>query len=580
MNKWFVKSNRKNYAKIGEKYKIHPLIAKLLDNRDIEDLNQFIDPSPENSYHDPFLMKDMDRAVDIIKKAIADDKHIRIVGDYDQDGNSSIMTLMDGLGYFTENLSYDIPDRVEDGYGISKRIIDKAIYDGVDLIITCDNGISAIEEVSYAKEKGLELIVTDHHQTIKKDDDEVLPDADAILNPNRSDCKYPFKKLCGAGVAYKLVQAIGLSYGDSMTDFEELLQYVCMGTVCDLVDLVDENRYIVTEGLRQLNSTENYGIKSLIKASSLNKEVDAYALGYILGPAINAGGRLSTAKLGVELFLEENMDKVEAIAEKLVALNNERKKLTDDGLARAIEVIESTPIKNDDIMIVKVDGVHESVCGIIAGRIKERYNHPCLILTGTKEEEILKGSGRSIEEYNIFKGFNKFRDLFESFGGHAMACGLSIKEEKLEKFRTLVNEDSDLKQDDFAKKLYLDSSFYSDLISFDLIEELDRMEPFGKSNPAPLLGDKNLEILKLDLLGKNKNVLKFKLLSRGKPVDGIMFNEVQEKLEYLEKKYGKDKVSNLFSGLNSNVRIDIVYSPQINEYKGFKNIQLVIKDLR
>lgn len=580
MNKWFAKNNRKNYIEIGNKYKIHPLIAKLLDNRDVERLEQFINPSAENSYHDPFLMKDMQKAVSIIAKAISDNNKIRIVGDYDQDGNSSIMTLMDGLGYFTESLSYDIPDRIEDGYGISKRIIDKAIDDGIDLIITCDNGISALDEIAYAKEKNLKIIVTDHHQTIKEKDQEILPEADAVVNPQRQDCVYPFKKLCGAGVCYKLIQAMSLHYGNSLTDFEELLQYVAMGTICDIVDLVDENRYFVIEGLKQINNTENYGMQSLIKASSLNKEVDSYAVGYILGPAINAGGRLDTAKLGVELFLEENMDRIEDIAKKLVALNTERKNLTEKGLKEAIEIVENTGIKDDDILMIELHDIHESICGIIAGRIKEIYNHPCLILTETKDKDLLKGSGRSIEEYNIYEEFSKFRNLFLSFGGHPMACGLSIKKDDLAYFREKINENSQLTADDFVKKIYLDSSFYSDLIDFDLVNDIDKLKPFGKANPSPLLGDKNLKVIKMDLIGKNQNVLKFKLLKRDRLIDAIMFNEVENKLRYLEEKYGKDKISNLLAGIDENIYIDIVYSPQINEYKGFKNIQLVIKDFR
>lgn len=580
MNKWLINNRGNNFSEVSQRNNIHPLIAKILLNRNITDFQTFLNPIAENSYHDPFLMKDMDKAVDIIINAIENDQNIRIVGDYDQDGNSSTMTLLDGLGYFTDKLSYDIPNRMTDGYGISFNIIDKCIEDNIDLIITCDNGISAIEQCEYAKQNGLKIIVTDHHQTIKHDGKEIIPNADAVINPQQQSCKYPFKSLCGAGVCYKLIQAINVKKGYGMLECENLLQYVAMGTVCDIVDLKDENRYFVTKGLQEINNTDNYGLKCLIEMTGIRNGVNVYSLGFIIGPCINAAGRLDTAKLGVELFRDENMDNVEAYAKILVDLNEKRKKLTEEGFNKAVEIIENTELINDDILICNVEGIHESVCGIIAGRIKEKYNKPTLILTKSENENILKGSGRSISEYDIFKEFDEFREMFVSFGGHPMACGLSIEEEKLDEFRTKVNQRSRLTEEDFVKKILIDSSFYVDKIDFDLIEEIDRLRPFGKDNPRPILGDKNLEIIFARMIGKNKNVLKLKLLKNNKIIDAIMFSDAIEKYNYLLEKFGENVMIQLENSIASNAKIDIIYYPEINDFNNVKNIQLNLIDLR
>ena len=580
MNKWLINNRGNNFSEVSQRYNIHPLIAKILLNRNITDFQIFLNPNAENSYHDPFLMKDMDRAVDIIINAIENDQNIRIVGDYDQDGNSSTMTLLDGLGYFTDKLSYDIPNRMTDGYGISFNIIDKCIEDNIDLIITCDNGISAIEQCEYAKQNGLKIIVTDHHQTIKHDGKEIIPNADAVINPQQQSCKYPFKSLCGAGVCYKLIQAINVKKGYGMVECENLLQYVAMGTVCDIVDLKDENRYFVTKGLQEINNTDNYGLKCLIEMTGIRNGVNVYSLGFIIGPCINAAGRLDTAKLGVELFRDENMDNVEAYAKILVDLNEKRKKLTEEGFNKAVEIIENTGLINDDILICNVEGIHESVCGIIAGRIKEKYNKPTLILTKSENENVLKGSGRSISEYDIFKEFDEFREMFVSFGGHPMACGLSIEEDKLDEFRTKVNQNSRLTEEDLVKKILIDSSFFANKIDFDLIEEIDRLRPFGKANPRPILGDRDLEIIFAKIIGKNKNVLKLKLLKNNKTIDAILFSEAIDKYNYLLEKFGENVMSQLENSIACNAKIDIIYYPEINDFNNVKNIQLNLIDLR
>lgn len=580
MNKWLINNRGNNFSEVSQQNNIHPLIAKILLNRNITDFQTFLNPNAENSYHDPFLMKDMDKAVDIIINAIENNQNIRIVGDYDQDGNSSTMTLLDGLGYFTDKLSYDIPNRMTDGYGISFAIIDKCIEDNIDLIITCDNGISAISQCEYAKQNGLKIIVTDHHQTIKHDGKEIIPNADAVINPQQQSCKYPFKSLCGAGVCYKLIQAINVKKGYGMLECENLLQYVAMGTVCDIVDLKDENRYFVTKGLQEINNTDNYGLKCLIEMTGIRNGVNVYSLGFIIGPCINAAGRLDTAKLGVELFRDENMDNVEAYAKILIDLNEKRKKLTEEGFNKAVEIIENTGLINDDILICNVEGIHESVCGIIAGRIKEKYNKPTLILTKSENKNILKGSGRSISEYDIFKEFDEFREMFVSFGGHPMACGLSIEEDKLAEFRNKVNQNSRLTEEDFVKKILIDSSFYVDKIDFDLIEEIDRLRPFGKDNPRPILGDRDLEIIFAKMIGKNKNVLKLKLLKNNKTIDAILFSEAIDKYNYLLEKFGENVMSQLENNIACNANIDIIYYPEINDFNNVKNIQLNLIDLR
>ncbi|MFY9284854.1 MAG: single-stranded-DNA-specific exonuclease RecJ [Miniphocaeibacter sp.] len=580
MSKWFIKGNKVDYRLISKKYDINPIIAKLLVNRHIDekDMYKFLHPSYENSVHNPFLMKDMEKAVNILIDSINNYEHIRIVGDYDQDGNSATMTLIDGIMIYNENISYAIPHRVEDGYGISKRIVDDAVDDNVDLIITCDNGITSFEVVEYAKSKGLKVIVTDHHQVKNENGVDILPMADAVLNPNRQDCSYPFKKLCGAGVAFKLIQALYDKLDGDREYTLDLLEYVAMGTVCDVVDLVDENRYFVIEGLKRINNTENYGLKCLIEETGLKTEVNTYALGFIIGPCINAAGRLDSATLGIELFLEENMLKIEEIAKKLVSLNNERKKLTEEGLEKVENIIIEENLNKNNILIVKETSIHESIAGIIAGRIKEKYYKPTIVFTSSNEEGILKGSGRSIDEYNMFEEINKYNNMLNSFGGHPMAAGLSIKEELFNEFSKLLNENNSLEEDDLTPKIYLDSQLYANELTFDIIDEINTLEPFGKGNSKPIFGDKNVKINKLDIIGKNKNVIKFQFDIRNRLMEGIYFGDVEDLLTYLENKFKNNNKAN--TNNYTNEFVDIVYYPNINEFNGKKNIQLVIKEVR
>lgn len=401
-------------------------------------IESFINPSLEK-LHDPFLLNDMKEAIDLIIETMENGQSIRIFGDYDQDGISSTMTLLDGLLYFYDDISYDIPDRVIDGYGISDRMIDRAIEAKVSLVISCDNGITAIDQVKKLKENGIRVIITDHHQVIKESNGEwikqILPDADCVINPKRLDNTYPFDDLCGAGVSFKLMQALYQRLEGDRDYLYGLLEYVAMGTVCDVVSLTDENRIFVREGLKRINNTEKLAIKALIEENSWNKEVNAYTLGFVIGPCMNATGRLSTAKLAIDMLMEEDIDKIHSYAKKLVSLNNERKDLTSIGLEKSMEIIKDKKYYKDDIIIVDVDNIEESICGIIAGRIKEKFNKPTIIMTGSNQEGILKGSGRSIEAYNIYTEIFEIKDILESFGGHPMACGLSIKKDRVDEFR-------------------------------------------------------------------------------------------------------------------------------------------------
>ena len=581
MYKWFVKNLKENILEIGKSLKIHPVLVRLMINRKIpeDQMLDFLSPESGEFSHDPFLMKDMDKACDLLVKHIDNNSSIRIVGDYDQDGNSATLTLLDGLLFFTDNLSYAIPDRQKDGYGISAKIVETAKLDGVELMITCDNGISAKKEIEQAKALGMDVIVTDHHMVPVIDEVEDLPKADAILNPKQEDCNYPFKELCGAGVAYKLVQGLFYKLDGDLDYLKDLLEYVAMGTICDIVDLVDENRYFVVEGLKKINSTENYGMKALKRECGVEGDVTVYTIGFIMGPCINAAGRLDSATKGIELFLNENMDTVDALAKELVALNNERKDLTEEGYQKVDDYLVSQS-SLPSVLVLKEESIHESIVGIIAGRIKEKYNRPTILFTRSQDEGILKGSGRSIEEYNMYERVNEHKKLLVSFGGHSMAAGMSIEESEFYNFEKNLVDDANLTSKDLQKKIYLDSSLNIESLSFDLIEEIEKLAPFGKGNPKPLFGDKNVHLEKVELIGKNKNVLKLQVSKGNKRMIGICFNEVTEKMEYLLKKLGPKEMERLRIGVRSNHRIDIVYYPQINEFRNKKNLQLLISDLR
>lgn len=576
MTKWYIYNKKNNYLSNLKNKNITKLEALILANRDIVDpkvVDSFINPTLEK-LHDPFLLKDMEKAIDLIIETMENGESIRIFGDYDQDGISSTMTLLDGLLYFYDDISYDIPDRVIDGYGISDRMIDRAIEANVSLIITCDNGISAIDQVKKLKENGIKVIVTDHHQVSKKEEGEwveqILPQADCVINPKRLDNTYPFDDLCGAGVAFKLIQALYQKLDGDMEYLYGLLEYVAMGTVCDVVSLTDENRIFVREGLKRINNTEKLAIKALVEENSWNREVSAYTLGFIIGPCMNATGRLSTAKLAIDMLMEDDIEKIRTYAKKLVSLNNERKELTNIGLEKTLEIIKDKKYYNDDIIIVDVENIEESICGIIAGRIKEKFNKPTIIMTQSSQDGILKGSGRSIEAYNIYKEVFEIKDILESFGGHPMACGLSIKSEKVDEFRKKLNDKSKLKKDDFINIINIDAQIPIDKLSLEFAESLQRLEPFGKDNPKAKFADKNLFIKNINMIGKNNNTMKMILNKNGRDIEAIKFN-AQKDYKYLSDKFKANIIGN---------RIDAVFYPDINEFNGRRNLQVKLIDIR
>ena len=588
MEKWFVKNIKADLDLLSKQIGVNKLLCKLMVNRKLKGLNQmdsFINPSLDK-LHNPFLMADMDLGVKIILNSINNNEKIRISGDYDQDGNSAILTLYNGLSKINANVDYVIPHRIKDGYGINERIVREAKEDNVDLIITCDNGIAAFEPIKLAKELGIKVIVTDHHDLsyIEANGEKkyLLPEADAVINPKRWDCKYPFDELCGAGVAFKLIQGIYMEKNIDMEEAYKLLEFVAMGTVCDVVDLIDENRIIVKEGLERINNTTNIGLKALIKATGLeNKTINTYSLGFILGPCINASGRLDNAEIAVELFLTKDYNKAEIYANKLHSLNEERKHMTENGFNKVVDKIQRSNIKEDHVLVVYEPSVHESIAGIIAGRVKDRYYRPTFVLTKSKDENKIKGSGRSIEEYNMFEEVTKTKDLLLAFGGHPMAAGLSLSIDNLEDFRKRLNEESRLTKDDLVPKVYMDMHLPLDYISFSLVEDLKLLEPYGKGNPRPLFGEKNIKIKKAFLLGNNQNVLKLILFTKsGRTIDGIYFGDIDEFERRISNKFGIEELDKLYKGVENKIQLDIVYTPNINEYMGKRSLQVYIQNYR
>ena len=576
MANWFIYNKRENYINNSKIEGITKLDALILGNRDIVDpklVDMYINPSL-NKLHNPYDLPDMTEAIDIIIETIQENGEIRIFGDYDQDGIASVMTLLDGLLFYYDNISYDIPHRVDEGYGISSGMSDKAIEDKVSLVITCDNGITGFDQVKKLKENGIKVIVTDHHQIEKEDKDgwvdQILPDADCVINPHRLDSKYPFKDLCGAGVSFKLMQALYMKLDGDFEYLASLLEYVAMGTVCDIVSLTDENRIFVIEGLKRLNITEKYAIKVLLEEAGWNKEIDEYTLGFIIGPLMNATGRLSTAKLAIELLMEEDMDRIRQLAKELVELNNKRKNLTQEGLDKCDKLVMENSYDKGDIIVVYEPSIDESICGIVAGRIKEKYYRPTIVLTKSAEDGILKGSGRSIETYNMHKAILPFEDNLESFGGHPMACGLSIKNDMVDDFRHFLNSQSKLTKNDLEEVINIDTQIKISKLSLEFAEKLDKYRPFGKDNPRPVFANKGVDIADIQMIGKDEKTMRINLHQNGRYFNAIKFNAVDD-YEYLKLKFNNNIKGN---------KIDIVYYPDVNEFRGNKNLQLRLIDIR
>lgn len=580
--KWMLRTKKADFNEIGRKFKVDPLIARLIRNRDIvleEDIKKYLYGNKEDMYS-PYLLKDMEKAVSILEEKIKNQSKIRIISDYDVDGVISNYVLYRGLQEIGADVDYEIPDRINDGYGINERMVMKAVEDGIDTILTCDNGIAAVNQIALAKENGLTVIITDHHDVpyIMQEGSKIeqLPKADAVINPKQKECSYPFDKICGATVAYKLIQAL---YEKRGLEHDFYLEYLAIATVCDVVDLTDENRIIVKEGLKLLNATKNLGIKALIRENFKEEtELNAYHLGFIIGPCVNAAGRLEHAGEGLSLLLakdeEEAMDK----ARHLKILNDERKLLTEQGVEKAIELVETTNIKDDKVLVIYLTDCHESLAGIIAGRIREKYNKPVIVLTRSKEG--VKGSGRSIDEYSMFEKLSECRDYLDKFGGHPMAAGLSLKEENIDSFRKALNDNSGLTEENLIKKVYIDIKMPFYYISEHIIHQIECLEPFGKANEKPVFAESDVKITEARILGENKNVLKLKLVTDvGGTIEGICFkNTMEELLNQIKEKYGMDEVDKMFERRENAVRLRIIYYPSINNYKGIKTLQVTINN--
>lgn len=584
--KWLLRNRKVDLKAMSEKYKISQLLCKLMVNRDIIDeniINSYINPVYKY-LHSPKTMKDVVIAVDIIKRKIQENKKIRIIGDYDVDGIISVFILYTALKKCGANVDYEIPDRIKDGYGINENIVKVAYDEGVDTIITCDNGISAIDQIQYAKDLGLTVIVTDHHDVPFIEEDGVRTflssQADAIINPKQIECEYKFKSICGAGVAFKLMEALYEEIGMDKEECYKLIEFVAIATVCDVVDLIDENRIFVKNGLEMLNNSKNIGINALKKACGLeDKEITAYHLGFVIGPCLNASGRLDSAKKGLELLLMEDDEEAKNLAQEIVDLNDARKNMTKEGVDRAINIIDSTDINNDNILVVYIPDIHESLAGIVAGRVKEKYNKPTIILT--KSEEGVKGSARSIEEYNMFEGLLACKELLDKFGGHPMAAGLSLQEDKVDELRIALNNKCELTDEDLTRKIMIDSSLPLEYLNLHLIEELNVLEPFGKGNSKPVFGVRDSKITKAMLLGKDKNVLKLKLLTNNNiTIDAMIFNDLENFESKIIEKYGNEELDNLYNKSNNNIPMDFTFYPSINEWNGNKSIQIVVNGIR
>ena len=562
---WMLQTKRADFDGIARQFGIDPVTARVIRNRGIEgreNIERYLYGDLDSLYS-PWLLKDMRPAVDILKRKLKEGQKIRIVGDYDIDGVCSTYILYQALKRLGGNVDYAIPDRIKDGYGINESMIRAAAEDGIDTILTCDNGISAFSQIQTAKDFGMTVIVTDHHEVPADGEREILPPADAMIDPKQRSCSYPFPEICGAVVAYKLVQALYEESGVSREEWLELLEFAAIATVGDVMKLQDENRMIVKYGLKKLGHTKNLGLRKLAEKTNLDlNSITAYHIGFVIGPCLNAGGRLQTAKLALSMFLAKDEETAEELAQELKDLNDMRKDMTEHWTAEA-KVLADTQYRNDKVLVIFLPDCHESLAGIIAGRLREYCQKPAIVLT--RSEEAVKGSGRSIESYHMFQKLSEVKDLMLKFGGHPMAAGLSLLEENIDEFRRELNERSGLTEEDFKAKLWIDVPMPIDYINERLVEELKILEPFGQENEKPLFAQKQVRIRSCRVIGKNKNVVKLVLEGgSGMPMDGILFTDG---IAFEEERAGRTVM-------------DIIYYPEINEYNGNRNLQVVIRNYK
>lgn len=570
MQKWRVYSKKADFDAIGSRFNIDPVTARIIRNRDVTDMenvDMYLNGTLD-SLHEPMMMKDMDKAVSVIASSIRDNKHIRIIGDYDIDGICSIYILFKGLKMCGADVDYEVPDRITDGYGINENLIKQAHEAGVEVIITCDNGIAAASQIDYANELGMTVVITDHHDVPYEETDNgrryIIPKAAAVVDPKQNDCRYPFKMLCGAGIAYKFIGCMVKEFQTCDSLMPELLQFAAIATVGDIVDLLDENRIIVKEGLKLIANTGNYGLNALMAVTGVSREsINAYHIGFVLGPCLNASGRLDSAKRALKMLVTDDRAEAERHAGELKDLNEERKKLTSEAVDKAVDMVENSSLKDDKVLVIFLPDCHESIAGIVAGRIREKYYKPVIVLTRGEQEA--KGSARSIESYNMFEKLSECKDLFTRFGGHPMAAGLSLPEENIPEFRRRINEHCNLSEEDLTETVWIDVPMPLEYINEKLILELGGLEPFGKANPKPVFADKNISIRNIRAIGKDKQYTRMTIAKdSGIVIDAVGFFPCTE----LETVY------------NKNGRISCTYYPEINEFRDKKQIQVCVTGYR
>lgn len=564
---WMLQTKRADFNGLAMRLGVSPVAVRIMRNRgllDEREMRKYLYGTLDDLY-DPRQMKGMETAAGIIEKKLIEGKKIRIIGDYDIDGVCSTYILLKGFHRAAGNgqIDYEIPDRIRDGYGINESIIRQAAEDGIDTLVTCDNGIAALKEISIAKQLGMTVVVTDHHEVPVDAYGQILPPADAVVDPKQDGETYPYHEICGAVVAWKLINVIYEDLGIPEHEWMELLEFAAIATVGDVMKLQDENRLIVKYGLKKIGSTKNTGLRMLVEKNNLDiNNLSAYHIGFVIGPCLNAGGRLKSAKVALRMLLEQDPDRVSGLADELKELNDVRKDMTAKGETEAIEQVERFYM-SDKVLVVFLPECHESLAGIIAGRLREHFHKPSFVLT--RGEQSAKGSGRSIEAYHMYQGLCEVSDLLVKFGGHPMAAGLSIEESDIDEFRRRLNENAKLTEDDFVPQIWIDVPMPFEYVNEKIVDELKGLEPFGQGNEKPLFAQKSLTIQNVRVLGKNRNVVKMNLVTNtGHPFDGLLFADGDR---FLEEQTGQNT-------------IDMIYYPDVNEYNGTRTLQAIIKNYK
>ena len=592
VEKWMVHSKKADFDGFAKSLGVSPIVARIMRNKDLETIDaqrEFLDNSLKN-LHNPSLMKDMDKAIDIIMRNIDAGKHIRVIGDYDIDGICSTYILVKGLQGVGATVSYDIPDRILDGYGINENLIKKAYDDGVDTIVTCDNGIAAIEQIKYAKELGMTVIVTDHHE-VPYSKDEVTGEiiykrvqGDAVVNPKQPDCTYPFKLLCGGAIAYKVIECLyeKLNVDNKKDRIEYFIEYAAIATIGDVVDLIGENRIIAANGLNRLKTTANIGLDKLMDMCGINRErLSSYHIGFVVGPCLNATGRLESAKKGIELLMSEDFNDAEKLAGELIELNGIRKAMTEEGVNEAIVMCEN--MEGSKVLVVYLPNIHESIAGIIAGRVREHFNKPVFVVTNSADENepsLIKGSGRSIPGYNMFEALIECDEYLLKYGGHEMAAGLSLSKDKIDGFAKTINEKCQLTEEDFVRKVWIDVPMPLAYASEELVNQLALLEPFGKGNEKPVFATRNVKVKSLRIMGANQNMCKLSVMDdSGRTMDALVFASIYPAfMEFINEKFGEEQVRKAKMNIPNDIVLSIIYYPDINEYNGRRTVQIIVNN--